>query len=393
MKKHIILRAELKRREFPKNSSTVKLGYMKKILYGSVGDDYDTKDPVKIQAQKAAAQTAKNLAKNKFEEIEETRGESAFVWRQKDVLMACVIEGLGTKNLIADEAGLPSKTYYDVIAHDTVATIINDLVTVGAKPIVINAYWAIGDNEWLKDKQRLKDLISGWKRACDVAGATWAGGETPTLKGLMRKDSIELGGSAVGVIKSEKRLITERKLKVGDRILFLRSNGINANGVSLARAVAKKLSKGYQTKLPDGKTFGAALLTKSNIYASLIQNLLDEGVDIHYISNITGHGLRKVMRAKGQFTYILEKIFPPQEVFQFIQKQAGLSDYEMYDTYNMGMDYAIFLPEKYVKRAEDIIRKNKFKSLDVGYVEKGKRQVVIKPKNIIFKSGDLDLRA
>ena len=98
------------------------------------------------------------------------------------------------------------------------------------------------------------------------------------------------------------------------------------------------------------------------------------------------------MRAKENFTYIIEKIIDPQEVFNFIQKQAGLSDKEMYGTYNMGMDYAIFLPEKDVKKTQEIITKNGFESLDAGYIKKGERRVIIEQKKIVFKSEALNLR-
>ena len=138
--------------------------------------------------------------------------------------------------------------------------------------------------------------------------------------------------------------------------------------------------------------YGEAILTKTNIYAKLVQDLLDAKIDIHYISNITGHGLRKIMRARGSFKYVVEKLFEPQEVFEFIQKQANLSDYEIYETLNMGQDYAIFIAPKDVKKAAQIIKKNGFESLDAGYLEKGPRQVIIKPKKITFSSETLDLR-
>lgn len=364
-----------------------------KITYSQVGDNYETKDPIKIFAQNAALQTGKNLKKHGFEEISDSRGESAYVWKQGNILMASVIEGLGTKNLVAD--GLrkhTKKSYYDVVAHDTVATIINDLTTVGAQPLVVHAYWAIEDNEWLADKKRMTDLINGWKSACDLAGASWGGGETATMKQIVMPGTCELGGAAIGIITHKKRLLTDKKLKPGDRILFLKSNGVNANGISLTRAIANQLPKGYATKLPDGTTYGEALLTKTNIYSKLIQNLLNAHIDIHYISNITGHGLRKVMRARQNFRYVIEKIITPQPVFDFIQKHAGLSDYEMYDTYNMGMDYAIFLPETNIKKAQQIIKKHNFESLNAGYIEKGKREVIIQTKNITFAGETLQVR-
>lgn len=364
-----------------------------KLTYSKSGVNYEALDPIKKLAQVSAKKTSIHLAKNKMEEVSDSRGESAFVWSQGNILMASVIEGLGTKNLVADGMRkITGKTYYETIGHDTVATIINDLITVGAKPLVIHAYWATGNESFLNDRKKMIDFIKGWKKACDLSEVTWGGGETPSLKGIIEENAIDLGGSAVGIISSKKRLISDSKLKSGDRIILLKSNGVNANGISLTRAIAKKLPKGYATKLPSGKMYGESLLVKTNIYAKLIQDLLDANIDIHYISNITGHGLRKIMRARKSFTYVIEKIFNPQEIFLFIQKQANLTDYQMYETYNMGQDYAIFIDKKDAAKTQEIIKKNKFKSLDAGYVERGEKQAIIKPKKLIYKGNTLDLR-
>lgn len=365
-----------------------------KITYSEVGDNYETKDPIKIHAQNAARETGKNLLKHGFSEITESRGESAYVWKQGDIYMASVIEGLGTKNLVADESyKITGRTYYDVIGIDTIATVVNDLVSVGATPLVVHAYWAIEDNSWLADDKRMTDLINGWKTACDIAGASWGGGETATMKGIVVPGTSELGGSAIGIIKNKNRILSANKLKSGDRILMIKSSGVNANGISLTRAIAKKLKDGYGTKLPGGQIYGEALLTKCNIYAKLIRDMLDAGIDIHYISYITGHGMRKVMRANQDFTYVLEKIFEPQEIFNFIQEHAGLTLKEMYETYNMGMDYALFLPAKDIQKAQKIVKQNKFESIDSGYIEPGIRQIIIKPKNITLEGESMKLKA
>lgn len=359
-----------------------------KVTYSQVGDNYETKDPVLRMTLDAANSTLANLKGA----VSESLGESAFVWEQNDCYMAQVLECLGTKNLVADEMRkITGKTYYDVIAQDTVATFINDLSTVGAKPITVLAYWAVEDNKWLQDRERMQDFIKGWKNACIQAGCAWGGGETPTLKGIINENTVDLAGSVVGIIKPKKRLITYKKLKAGDRIILIKSNGPNANGISLVRAIAKKMKNGYATALLNGKMYGDEIMKKSNIYTRLVQDLLDE-IDIHYIVNITGHGLRKIMRARQNFSYILEKIFDPLPVFDFIKSQANLSDYEMYQTYNMGMDYAIFLNEKDVKTAIKIIDKNGFEGLDAGYVYRGPRKVVIKPKKIIYESETYQIR-
>ncbi|HBU06610.1 MAG TPA: phosphoribosylformylglycinamidine cyclo-ligase [Candidatus Magasanikbacteria bacterium] len=363
------------------------------ITYSQVGDNYDLKDPIKKLAQVSAAATGKNLLQHNFTELTDSRGESAYVWEQGGVYMATTIEGLGTKNLVADNMQkITGKTYYEIIGHETVATIINDLITVGAKPLTCHAYWAVGSNDWFQNTERLKDLIGGWKNGCDTAGVSWGGGESPTLTKIVDENCIDLGGSAVGIIEDKNNLISDTKLQDGDRIILLKSTGINANGLSLARAVAEKLPEKYATKLPSGVYYGEAVLNKTNIYAKLLQNIFSAGVNIHYVSNITGHGLRKIMRARGNFTYNIEKIFEPQEVFSIIQQYAELSDYQIYETYNMGQDYAIFVSQADVDKTLEAIKQTGFVGLDAGYVKAGERQVIIEPKNIIFKGESLDLR-
>jgi phosphoribosylformylglycinamidine cyclo-ligase len=364
-----------------------------KITYSESGVNYEELDPAKKLALSAAKSTGKNLANFGFPEIEGTRGEAAFVWEQGKILMAAVTESLGTKNLVADEMRkITGRTYYDVIGYDAVASILNDLTSVGAKPLVVHAFWAVGESAWFNDIERARDLVSGWQAACNDAEATWGGGETPSYNNIVIKETIGLGGSSVGIIKNKKRLLLDENLKIGDRILLLKSSGINANGLSLARAVAKKLDKGYATKLSDGTLYGEAILQKTHIYAKLIQDLLDENINIHYISNITGHGMRKIMRARQKFSYVIEKIFDPQELFLFIQKNAGMTDEEIYGTYNMGQDYAIFIPKKDMEKALKIVKKNKFEGIDAGYIEKGEKQVIIKPKKLIYSGETLDLR-
>lgn len=364
---------------------------MKKITYKSSGVDYSKLDPVKKLAQDSARKTAKNFPKN-FNEISDSRGESAFVWKQGNSLMAFVMEGLGTKSLIADAIWKKQKkSFYKEIAQDTVATIINDLVSVGARPLILNAYWADAGDGFLQDPIRMEEFIRGWEMSCNLAGVVWGGGETPMLKGIIESKSVDLGGSAIGIIESDKFLMIDKKIKAGDRIILIKSNGVNANGISLTRAIAKKIPKGYQTKIGN-KTFGESLLTPSNIYAKVIQDLQKNKVDIHYISNITGHGMRKVMRGRPKLSYVIEKIFKPQPVFDFIKEHANLSDYEMYETYNMGQDYCLIISPKDVEKTLKIISKNKFKALNAGYVEQGEKQVIIKSLNLVYKGDTLDLR-
>ena len=364
------------------------------FTYASTGVRYNLMDAFKRLAQLKAKTTSKNLSRFGMKEVKESRGESAYVWEEQSSYRALVIEGLGTKNIIADEVRkYTGKTYYDTLAQDTVAMIVNDLIVVGADPQVINAYFAVGNSRWFSDKKRLNDLVSGWAHAVQKAGAVWGGGETPTLSKVIEQKTIDLSGSAVGIIKPKSRLVLGNKLTEGDAILVIESSGIHANGLTLVRAVASKLSRGYKTKLADKKTFGETLLTPTHIYCGLIRDCFEAGIHIHYMVNITGHGWRKLMRAKKAFSYIIDRIPSPSPVFQFIQEKSGISDKEMYGTFNMGAGFAIFLPEKEIKKVKEIaLHKHGFEAWNIGYVKKGPKQVIITPKKIVFNEKSLRVR-
>ena len=358
--------------------------------YSSSGVDYSKIDPVKKLAQTLAKSSSGN---SNLATVEKSRGETAFVWEEEDCYRAFVIESLGTKNLIADEMRKTTgKTYYDCLAQDTVAMIVNDLIAVGAKPQVVNAYFAAGSSDWFADEQRAKDLVEGWANACKMAGAVWGGGESPALSGIINPRTGELAGSAVGIIKPKSRLSLGDKIKAGDSIVLIESSGLHCNGASLVRKIAGNLPEAFAHKLPNGNYFGEEILQPTIIYAKVIDTLFEEGIDIHYLTNITGHGWRKIMRANRKFTYLMTQIPPIPCIFEFIQKHGVSSDREMYGTFNMGAGFAIFLQKEEVEKAQEIIEKNNLKSWNAGIIGEGPKKVIIEPKGIVFEGETLDLR-
>lgn len=364
------------------------------ITYSSTGVNYDAMDPVKRIAQLKARGTSENLGRFGMKEVGASRGESAYVWEEQDGYRAFVVEGLGTKNIVADEVRkFSGKTHYDSIAQDTVAMIVNDLIVVGASPQVVNAYFAVGNSDWFSDEKRANDLVEGWAKACNMSGAVWGGGETPTLKGIIDSNTIDLSGSAVGIIKPKERLTLGNKIEVGDAIFLIESSGIHANGLTLARKVADILPEGYKTMLSDGRTYGEALLSPTYIYAKLVEDLFEAGIDIHYMVNVTGHGWRKLMRAEKDFSYVVGTLPEIPEEFSLIQQISGNDDQEMYGNFNMGAGFALFIPEKDIDLARQIsMQKHKLTALKAGCVEEGEKQVIIKPKNIIYKGRQLGVR-
>lgn len=363
----------------------------KKLNYHDLVN-YDQADPAKVYAQKQGLETAVNMPFG-FSEVNGTRGESAYVFDMGNMYGALVQEGLGTKSLIAQEIYKKSgKSYFAAIAQDTVATIINDLISVGATPVVLNAYWSAGSYDWLVDNKLTKDFIGGWRTACDLAGVTWGGGETQSLPGIVCKDSLEFAGSGFGVVKPKTNLVQDKNICDGDAIVFIESSGVHANGISLTRKIADGLKDGYFTKIYGKQTYGEALLKPTILYAKLINQLQKSKIKIHYLSNITGHGWRKVMRGNQELSYILDNINKPQPVFDFIQKKSGNSLEEMYSNYNMGAGYAIYLPSHEVEKVIKIAKKNGLKAWLAGSVKKGPKQVVIKPLNITFAGETLEVR-
>jgi phosphoribosylformylglycinamidine cyclo-ligase len=361
--------------------------------YAQTGVDYSAMDPIKVLAQQRAQQTANNLTSFDAHEMTASRGESAYVWEEHDAYRALVIEGLGTKNLIADAVRTyTGKTHYDTIAKDAVAMIVNDLIVVGALPQVVNAYFAIGDSNWMLDKERASDLINGWAAACQESGATWGGGETPTLKGIINPETIDLGGSAVGIINPKEHLVLGDKLAADDAIVLIESSGIHANGITFVRTMAERDPDLYQTKLSNGQTFGEALLHPTHLYVNLVKNVLAADIAVHYMVNITGHGWRKLMRATKEFSYIMHQIPEPQPEFVFMQTESGTDDREMYGNFNMGAGFAIFVPQADAEKVVAIAKAQQLNAWVAGKVQAGPKQVIIEPKNITFAGETLEVR-
>ena len=363
------------------------------LTYEKSGVLYDLIDPVKVNAQRAAAQTAGNLARHGFSELAASRGESAYVVDVGPFYLASIVECLGSKSLVADEMlRLTGRSHYDAIAQDTIAMAVNDLITVGATPLVVQAYWAAGGSDWFADQARADALIAGWKRACDACGVAWGGGETPALGGIVENNRIDLAASCTGIIQPKTRLSTGEHLSAGDAIVLLPASGIHANGLSLARKLAERLPQGYLTQIAPGLDFGTALLQPTPLYTAVTEALHSAGLHPHYCANITGHGWRKLMRHPGSFTYRLHTLPAVPKVLSFIAEQAGLSTADAYGTLNMGAGFALFVSEAQTAAVLAACATAGMPALLAGRVEDGPKQVLIEPLDVVYSADSLQLR-
>ncbi|MGD1031398.1 MAG: AIR synthase-related protein [Opitutaceae bacterium] len=321
------------------------------LSYEASGVRYEPLDAFKRACQRAARGTVDLLEKHGFREPAAVRGESAYLIEADDHYLAHVEEGLGTKNLVADAVEKATgRCFYREIGIDTVATIVNDLVTCGARPISVAMHAAVGDSGWFSDERRAGDLVQGFAEGCRLADAVWGGGETPTLRGLIQPDAIVLAGSAIGRIAPKSQRIMGDVSK-GDAIVFLASSGVQTNGLTLCRQLADRLPQSYLTRLDDGTPYGEALLAPSAIYVGFIRECQNRGVKLNYVAHVTGHGWRKLMRLEEPFIYEITQMRPLPPLFRFVMEAGPVSLREAYATFNMGIGLAAYVPPSQAEAA------------------------------------------
>ncbi|MBO3803074.1 MAG: phosphoribosylformylglycinamidine cyclo-ligase [Candidatus Brockarchaeota archaeon] len=352
--------------------------------------DYGKLDPFKRMALEKLSETFKAPERLGIRVVPESLGEPAslFDFLGYDFMLAFVVEGLGTKNLIAEKMAVNEKAFgrrfYDGLGQDVLATAINELPCVGATPFAYGDEVAVGSSSWFDDKARAEQFIDSLASGCMAAKVAVPCGETPALCDIVFPETASLSGGAIGLVRPKSRAMWGQGLK-GDEVIFgIGSSGIHTNGITLARKIAERLPDGYFTELPNGNTLGEALLKPTHIYSPLIEDLWEDGVEIRYISNITGHGWRKIMRAKRDFTYRISHVPEPPPELSFLQEVGGVSDEEAYQVWNMGVGYCIFSTEDFGEAISSRAEKRGLRCYALGRLVPGERKVVIEPKAVTY---------
>jgi phosphoribosylformylglycinamidine cyclo-ligase len=364
------------------------------LSYESSGVRYDQLDAFKRACQKAARGTAGLLAGHGYREPASIRGESAYLIEADDHYLAHVEEGLGTKNLAADTVyAQTGRCFYREIGIDTVATMVNDLITCGALPISVAMHAAVGDSGWFADERRAADLVAGFAEGCRQSGAVWGGGETPTLRGIVEPATIVLAGSAIGKIAPKSQRIVG-DVKDGDAIVFLASSGVQTNGLTLCRQIADQLPQGYATPIGDGRSYGEALLAPSVIYVAFVRECQRRGIKLNYVAHVTGHGWRKLMRLEEPFVYEITELRPEPALFRFLREAGPIDLREAYATFNMGIGFAAYVAPELASEVAEIARTTGYEAWVAGRVRKdGQRKAVEVPGlGITFDGETLQVR-
>ncbi|MFI5937778.1 AIR synthase-related protein [Actinoplanes sp. NPDC051494] len=360
--------------------------------YQRSGVDYSVLDEVKRSAIERAAATSGLLAGGGAREVPGSRGAAAYVIEVGPLTLALTTEGLGTKSVIAEQwYDLTGESRFFDVAVDAVAAIVNDVVSVGANPLVVTAYFATGNAAWYTGKYKSLQLLAGWQHACEQSGAAWGGGESPALPGMLTGAGIELGGSALALVPSGRAPVLGTEVAPGDRIVVLPSSGLHTNGSSLARRVAAELPQGWRTTLPSGRDLGAALLDPSVLYPAFVRALLASEVIPRFLNPITGHGLLKMMRSTARVRYVIDRLPPIPEVLQFLVDRTAMDPAEAYATFNMGFGFVAVVAEPDADRTVAIARAAGYPAFVAGEVVAGETSVSVPSLAVEFTGSQLTI--
>jgi len=363
--------------------------------YGDILD-YNKLDPVKREALELFSSTFAHPERLGIRLVSSGETGAVFDFVNYDFMIGFNVEGLGTKNMIADQMyedfkmrGYPNpERVYLFIGQDTAAMSVMDLVSVGADPFAYGDFFTAGADGWFEDPNRNTTLLHGYKTAADIAGFAIPCGETPVLPGIVDPKTLVLEGASVGLIRPKSRFPAGgAKIMEGDIIYGLPSNGVAANGISKTRKIAARLPEGYSTKLPSGVSLGDALLVPTPMYVRPVIEMFNEG--LHYASPITGHGWEKAGRSRFPFRYVIDKLPKQPEVFKFLVEVGprcgqDVSDRENHYVWNMGTSIVLIGPAASERKYRDIASSHGAELQVLGHVEKGDREVYLAEKNISY---------
>ncbi|MBP5565503.1 MAG: phosphoribosylformylglycinamidine cyclo-ligase [Lachnospiraceae bacterium] len=265
---------------------------------------------------------------------------------------------------------------HDTIGIDAVAMCVNDVACAGGEPLFFLDYIACGKNI----PEKIATIVKGVAEGCKQSGCALIGGETAEHPGLMPEDEYDLAGFCVGVA-DKKNIITGETIKDGDVLIGIASSGVHSNGFSLVRKVfrmtADNLNR-YRDEL--GTTLGDALITPTKIYVKALKSIKDAGVTVKGCSHITGGGFYENiprMLPDGINANVNKGSYPIPPIFGLIQKEGGIADEMMYNTFNMGLGMVIAVDKADVEKTIAAIEAAGEKGYEVGKCVSGTKGVTL----------------
>lgn len=282
----------------------------------------------------------------------------------KDPVLVSGTDGVGTKLKLAFMTGV-----HNTVGEDAVAMCVNDILCQGAKPLFFLDYIGTGKLE----PEKMASVVEGVANGCVKGEMALIGGETAEMPGFYEDGEYDIAGFAVGVVERDE-IIDGSKIKEGDVILGLASSGLHSNGFSLVRKIVfERENLDLDEHYGLDRTLGEELLTPTRIYVKSVRPVIEE-TDVHGIVHITGGGiyenvpriLPKGLTAKLDYTQVERP-----KIFDAIAKWGNIEIKEMYGTFNMGIGMMLFVGEKDVPKARQLMEERGETVYELGRVVKG----------------------
>jgi len=265
---------------------------------------------------------------------------------------------------------------HDTVGQDVVAMCVDDIVTLGARPLFFLDY--IGCHTMVPEQ--MAEIVAGIARACRLAGCALLGGETAELSDLYEEGEYDLAGFAVGVVERDE-IVDGSQVRAGDALLGLASSGLHSNGFTLVRKVLLEREQmpldGQVEEL--GRTLGEELLEPTRIYAPALLTLC-ETLDVHGMAHITGGGIPGNLNRiipDGLSGRLDSSAWRRPPIFDLIQRLGQVEPAETYRTFNMGLGMIVALPEPQAAEAIEKLAAADVEARMVGRVDHGDEKVKI----------------
>ena len=285
----------------------------------------------------------------------------------KEPVLVSGTDGVGTKLKLAF-----MMDKHDTVGIDCVAMCANDVACAGAKPLFFLDYVAVGKNV----PERVAQIVAGVAEGCVQAGCALIGGETAEMPGFYPKEEYDLAGFCVGMADKAK-LIDGAQMKAGDALIGVSSSGVHSNGFSLVRKVFNITPERLNLYMYEfGKTLGEELLTPTRIYVKSLFALMEQ-VEVHGVSHITGGGFyENIPRMLPDYLRAaIEKAkVPVRPIFKVIQSE-GISEHDMYNTFNMGVGLCVAVAADQADEAVRILKENGEEACILGEVREGEKGI------------------
>ena len=306
--------------------------------------------------------SSKKRGKKKFSNIGGFGSISEIPNQIKQPKIVACTDGVGTKVEIAN-----TLNKYDTIGIDLVAMSVNDLIVQGAKPLLFLDYISINKI----DLKKLKSIIKGILKGCELSKCELVGGETAEMPGTYEKGKFDIAGFAVGIVGKNK-ILRKDKIKNNDLILAIPSSGLHSNGYSLVRYLLKQ----KKIDIKKNNFLKKELIRPTKIYVSEVLKLIDKDL-INGCANITGGGLadniKRVIPGNLTAEINLEQI-KASKIFKWLHKK-GISDKEMLKTFNCGVGFCLIINPKKLNKIKRYFTNN-FKPYVIGKISKNFKEKV-----------------